>query len=144
MIKGVVGTVSNIVGGITNFFTHPFGLAEGGYIVGPGGQKDDKIPARLSSGEYVIPADIVKNNPDLISQLEYARTGKNSSKKVEIGYQSGGLVQPLDSKLTSLFSSNPLLSAIQNQSSEIAKIMSNSQKQEKQTQKIPPINNISS
>ena len=27
---------------------------------GPGGPVDDKVPAMLSNGEYVIPADVVK------------------------------------------------------------------------------------
>lgn len=32
----------------------------GGRVRGPGGPVDDKIPAMLSDGEYVIPADVVK------------------------------------------------------------------------------------
>jgi hypothetical protein len=31
-----------------------------GHVRGPGGPVDDKIPAMLSDGEYVIPADVVK------------------------------------------------------------------------------------
>jgi hypothetical protein len=34
--------------------------AEGGEVEGPGGPKDDAIPARLSDGEYVIPAEVVR------------------------------------------------------------------------------------
>lgn len=34
--------------------------AHGGEVDGPGGPTDDKIPAMLSDGEYVIPADVVK------------------------------------------------------------------------------------
>jgi hypothetical protein len=37
-----------------------FPFAEGGEVDGPGGPKDDAIPARLSDGEFVIPADVVK------------------------------------------------------------------------------------
>jgi len=33
--------------------------SEGGPVIGQGGPKDDAIPARLSNGEYVIPADVV-------------------------------------------------------------------------------------
>lgn len=33
---------------------------EGGPVRGPGGPRDDKIPAMLSNGEYVLPADTVK------------------------------------------------------------------------------------
>lgn len=31
-----------------------------GHVAGPGGPVDDKVPAMLSDGEYVIPADVVK------------------------------------------------------------------------------------
>lgn len=37
----------------------PPGFAYGGYVSGPGGPRDDAILARLSAGEYVIPADVV-------------------------------------------------------------------------------------
>lgn len=44
-----------------------FGLADGGaihqgagHVQGPGGPVDDKVPAMLSNGEYVVPADVVK------------------------------------------------------------------------------------
>lgn len=36
------------------------GLADGGEISGPGGPTEDAIPANLSDGEFVIPADVVK------------------------------------------------------------------------------------
>jgi len=36
------------------------GLAKKGAIRGPGGPVDDKIPAMLSNGEYVLPADTVQ------------------------------------------------------------------------------------
>lgn len=39
----------------------PFVLASGGKIYGPGGPKDDVIPAMVSNGEYVINADAVKH-----------------------------------------------------------------------------------
>ena len=32
---------------------------EGGAVTGPGGPREDAIPAKLSNGEYVIPAHIV-------------------------------------------------------------------------------------
>lgn len=35
-------------------------MAGGGKVVGPGGPRDDKVPAMLSNGEYVMPADTVK------------------------------------------------------------------------------------
>lgn len=36
------------------------GMRSGGPVKGPGGPTDDKIPAMLSHGEYVLPADTVK------------------------------------------------------------------------------------
>jgi len=36
------------------------GYASGGEVDGPGGPVDDRIPAMLSDGEYVVPADVVK------------------------------------------------------------------------------------
>ncbi|RLC18922.1 MAG: hypothetical protein DRI24_01770 [Deltaproteobacteria bacterium] len=35
-------------------------MAEGGEVEGPGGPTDDAIPAALSDGEFIIPADVVK------------------------------------------------------------------------------------
>jgi hypothetical protein len=35
-------------------------MEHGGKVDGPGGPIDDKVPAMLSDGEYVIPADVVK------------------------------------------------------------------------------------
>ena len=42
--------------GITDFFPPQFG-----HIRGPGGPKDDKIPAMLSDGEFVMTAKAVDN-----------------------------------------------------------------------------------
>lgn len=35
-------------------------MANGGEVDGPGGPVDDRVPALLSDGEYVVPADVVK------------------------------------------------------------------------------------
>jgi hypothetical protein len=35
-------------------------MANGGHVDGPGGPVDDRVPAMLSHGEYVIPADVVQ------------------------------------------------------------------------------------
>lgn len=34
-------------------------MAHGGALQGPGGGQDDKIPAKLSAGEYIVPASVV-------------------------------------------------------------------------------------
>jgi TP901 family phage tail tape measure protein len=47
----------------------PQGFANGGMVRGPGGPKDDAIPANLSNGEAVIDAETVKKNPGIIAAL---------------------------------------------------------------------------
>ena len=47
----------------------PQNFASGGMVRGPGGPKDDAIPANLSNGEAVIDAATVKKNPAIISAL---------------------------------------------------------------------------
>jgi hypothetical protein len=41
-------------------YQHPVYRAKGGEVRGAGGPEDDAIPARLSDGEYVIPANVVR------------------------------------------------------------------------------------
>lgn len=41
-------------------WSRPAAFAEGGEVDGPGGPKDDEIPAMLSDGEYIMPAEAVK------------------------------------------------------------------------------------
>jgi len=56
--------------------------ADGGHILGPGGPKEDRIPAMLSNGEYVVKADSVKKYGvgfmDSINKGHYANGGKVS------------------------------------------------------------------
>ena len=47
----------------------PQGFAAGGIIRGPGTGTSDSIMAMLSDGEAVIPAEVVKENPEAIKQL---------------------------------------------------------------------------
>jgi hypothetical protein len=54
-IAGAAGTFAGLSMGAP-----PRMRADGGHIKGPGGPTEDKIPALLSNGEYVIPADVVK------------------------------------------------------------------------------------
>lgn len=48
----------------------PDGYKNGGLVVGPGDGDDDAIKARLSNGEFVVPAHITKN---FLPLLEYLR-----------------------------------------------------------------------
>lgn len=65
-IGGIVGRVgaAYATGGLSTMMGKADGgviyRAGGGAIRGPGGPVDDKIPAMLSNGEYVLPADTVK------------------------------------------------------------------------------------
>lgn len=47
--------------GIALFGAPAAGFAEGGYVSGPGTATSDSIPARLSNGEYVMPAKTVSH-----------------------------------------------------------------------------------
>ena len=58
-------------------------LASGGYISGPGGPTDDRIPAMLSHGEYVVKADSVK------------KYGRGTLDAINNGYSTGGAIQKL-------------------------------------------------
>jgi len=77
MLDGATKGVNRLINGLNRLFVRPlnklteaFGLtipeipiigkADGGYISGPGGPRDDKIPARLSNGEYVVKASSVR------------------------------------------------------------------------------------
>ena len=60
--------------------------ADGGYISGPGGPREDKVPAWLSNGEYVIQAAAVQRIG--IPALDAINTGKGALKR----YASGGMV----------------------------------------------------
>ena len=61
------------------------GFASGGYVSGPGTSTSDSIPARLSAGEYVMPASSVDRFG--VGFFESIRKG------LVPGFASGGLVQ---------------------------------------------------
>lgn len=56
--------------------------ADGGYISGPGGPREDKIPAMLSNGEFVVNAAATSRNLGLLHEINSRR------------YAGGGFVQP--------------------------------------------------
>lgn len=49
------------------------GMADGGYVSGPGGPRDDRIPARLSNGEYVVNARATRENFDELQDINAGR-----------------------------------------------------------------------
>jgi len=83
------------------------GMKEGGHVVGPGGPREDKVPAMLSDGEYVLPAKTVQKlgGPEEIDELVRATNdgrepegaeerdeGRHTLRKLA----GGGFVGPLD------------------------------------------------
>jgi len=64
--------------------------AQGGYIRGPGGPRDDKIPARLSNGEYVIKASSVSKYGK--PMMDSINSGKFANGGLIQGFARGGLV----------------------------------------------------
>jgi hypothetical protein len=48
-------------------------LADGGFIRGPGGPRDDMIPARLSNGEFVVNANATARNLPLLHSINAQR-----------------------------------------------------------------------
>jgi len=63
-----------ILGGIAGGITKLLGFADGGPVRGPGGPTSDSILARVSNGEYIVPANAAKGNYDT---LEAMRSGSN-------------------------------------------------------------------
>lgn len=58
-IVGMWNSVSDLLG-TTRMSPYPVRFATGGYVRGPGGPTDDKVPALLSNREYVLNAKAVK------------------------------------------------------------------------------------
>lgn len=75
--------------------------ADGGKINGPGGPTDDKVPALLSKGEYVLPADTVEAiGKDKLDQVK-AATHKPVLVAQENGMANGGQRVSFGAPLTS-------------------------------------------
>ena len=69
-IVGMWNSVSDLLG-TQKMGTYPARFATGGYVRGPGGPKDDKIPALLSNKEYVLDAATTKRiGPENLRALQ--------------------------------------------------------------------------
>lgn len=66
---------SKLSGLFTDAVFKAIGLAEGGPVSGPGGPRSDSIPAMLSAGEYVMPANIM-SRPGMLEGMEALRSGR--------------------------------------------------------------------
>lgn len=103
-IFGMIGKLFGLKnGGMVDAAKHtPIRLASGGYVSGPGGPRDDKIPALLSDGEYVINARSTKKHAALLAainsgQLPAFKDGGvvGSSGAPLLGNSSGGNAAPI-------------------------------------------------
>ena len=69
--------------------------AEGGFISGDGGPKDDAIPARLSNGEFVVNAEATTRHRPLLEHInknDNVHNGSNLMKFSSVnGYANGGV-----------------------------------------------------
>jgi hypothetical protein len=85
-------------------------FADGGPVIGPGGHKEDAIEAKLSHGEYVMPAEVVQffGIDRLNKMVEKAKQGAAQQPMPEMkpdpmgtmgpmmpGYSKGGPVMPM-------------------------------------------------
>lgn len=75
VVPGVGMPVGAIAGGVLGGITSLFGgMAQGGLVTGPGTSTSDSVPKMLSSGEYVLSSDAVRNvGTDTLNKLN---TGK--------------------------------------------------------------------
>jgi hypothetical protein len=73
-----------------------------GNVEGPGGPRDDKVPAMLSNGEYVLPADVVKhigkdNLDKLVDEHHKYSGGDHDGDEPSLRhYADGGAASPID------------------------------------------------
>jgi len=67
----------------------PTGYEGGGQVSGPGGPKDDAIPAQLSDGEYVIPADVMKRKGTEFFDKLVNKTQEELSSREEMAQVAG-------------------------------------------------------
>ena len=104
-IFGMIGKLFGLKdGGMVDAAKHsPIMLASGGYVSGPGGPRDDKIPALLSDGEYVVNAAATKKHAALLQtinsgQLPAFRDGGlvGSTSTPLLGSSSGGNAAPIN------------------------------------------------
>lgn len=82
------GSTSGIGGKLSGIL----GFADGGIISGPGTGTSDSIIARVSTGEAVIPANVVSLNRGLINSLISGSFAQGHMPRYASGFAPGGLV----------------------------------------------------
>lgn len=86
-VAGVLGLPKILEKGIPR----PHKLAGGGFVSGPGGPREDKIPAMLSNGEYVVNAEATARHYALLAAIN---AGRYRDGGVVQGFAKGGPVWP--------------------------------------------------
>jgi len=76
---GLVAAMMTIIGQFKKFQT-------GGLVYGPAGP--DRVPAMLTAGEYIIPADVTARHLPLLEALKQT----SGAPSLPMGYQGGGIV----------------------------------------------------
>lgn len=64
------------------------GLKDGGWVSGPGGPRDDAIPAMLSNGEFVVNAKAANDNAELLEAINKGMPVPAMIKRAEGGWAS--------------------------------------------------------
>ncbi|MEU0467321.1 hypothetical protein ABZ215_25240, partial [Amycolatopsis sp. NPDC006131] len=77
-------------------------FATGGYVSGPGSSTSDSIQARLSNGEYVIPAAITKKVRPFLDALRAGEGEAMQAAGYLPGYAQGGIVANTGSQLNAV------------------------------------------
>lgn len=105
VLQQVAGTwlvrgLSNAIGAALGMPPLP-GMADGGLLSGPGTGTSDSMLIRASSGEYILPATVVRQ-PGMLAALEGLKSGGAELFRRNLGFQlhqprgyaDGGLVEP--------------------------------------------------
>jgi hypothetical protein len=91
-ITGVRGATGGETGNMVKDAKRRLGLRRGGKVTGPGGPEEDKIDARLSNGEYVLPAKTTATIgvPVLDEIVRATNDGKEPAGSFRTGMATGG------------------------------------------------------
>lgn len=69
----------SLLSAIKGAFMPDVALANGGWVSGPGGPRDDAVRAALSNGEFVVNADAASRNADLLEAINSGRFNAGQS-----------------------------------------------------------------
>lgn len=86
-IASVVAAAASI---IQNIQSVRLNLADGGYVVGPGGPRSDRVPANLSNGEYVVNAAATAANRPWLDAINSGRAFRDPKRSSNDNATMGG------------------------------------------------------